>query len=169
MGRSYLHSLSSYCDINLFVCINEYVIIVFKENTHNFLISHITEPTPGAVGMIIMQALGFVKGLQLIIRELSELENQMTSVERVIEYMSIDTEDTDGEILERWPKIDHLGNIMSLSRLNALNSSFLLIVRSIGLSFWLKWLVCLFKTKCVVIVDLANRFLEDLFSTVYLG
>ncbi|KAI4464900.1 atp-binding cassette sub-family c [Holotrichia oblita] len=62
-------------------------------------------PTPGAVGMIIMQALGFVKGLQLIIRELSDLENQMTSVERVLEYRNIDTESAEGKTIEDWPKI----------------------------------------------------------------
>ncbi|GJQ66879.1 hypothetical protein Trydic_g7902 [Trypoxylus dichotomus] len=62
-------------------------------------------PTPGAVGMIIMQALGFVKGLQLIIRQLSELENQMTSVERVLEYQTIEPESTDGKTFERWPKV----------------------------------------------------------------
>ncbi|KAK9745323.1 ABC transporter transmembrane region [Popillia japonica] len=62
-------------------------------------------PSPGAVGMIIMQALGFVKGLQLIIRELSDLENQMTSVERVLEYCDIETETTEGKTIEHWPKI----------------------------------------------------------------
>lgn len=52
-----------------------------------------------------MQALGFVKGLQLIIRELSDLENQMTSVERVLEYCDIETEATEGKTIEHWPKI----------------------------------------------------------------
>ncbi|KAJ8954540.1 hypothetical protein NQ318_000774 [Aromia moschata] len=58
----------------------------------------------GDVGLAISQAMMLTGLLQWTIRQISELENNMTSVERVLEYTDAETEDKDvGEIKENWP------------------------------------------------------------------
>lgn len=63
----------------------------------------------GDVGLALTQAHMLTGLLQHTIRQLSDLENNMTSVERAVEYADVKTEDkTAGEIKENWPKY---GNI----------------------------------------------------------
>jgi len=51
-----------------------------------------TENTGGNVGLAITQAIGLTGMLQWGMRQSTELENQMTSVERVLEYTNVEQE-----------------------------------------------------------------------------
>uniref|UniRef100_A0A0U9HY04 Putative ABCC protein n=1 Tax=Chrysomela populi TaxID=154003 RepID=A0A0U9HY04_CHRPP len=58
----------------------------------------------GDVGLAITQAMGLTGLLQWGIRQYSELENNMTAVERVLEYTDIETENREkGRRKENWP------------------------------------------------------------------
>lgn len=46
----------------------------------------------GDLGLVITQLMGFIGTLQWGMRQWSEMENQMTSVERVIEYTKLESE-----------------------------------------------------------------------------
>jgi len=46
----------------------------------------------GNVGLAITQAIGLTSLFQWVIRQSAELENQMTSVERVLEYSNVPQE-----------------------------------------------------------------------------
>jgi len=46
----------------------------------------------GNVGLAITQSIGLTSLFQWVIRQSAELENQMTSVERVIEYSNVPQE-----------------------------------------------------------------------------
>ncbi|KAJ8918452.1 hypothetical protein NQ315_008149 [Exocentrus adspersus] len=60
----------------------------------------------GDVGLAISQAMMLTGLLQWTIRQMSELENNMTSVERVLEYADVKTEDkTVGQTIENWPSL----------------------------------------------------------------
>lgn len=62
-----------------------------RENVDNELV-FFAETFGGNVGLGITQAIGLTGMLQWGIRQSTELENQMTSVERVMEYNSIESE-----------------------------------------------------------------------------
>ncbi|KAK9869792.1 hypothetical protein WA026_003524 [Henosepilachna vigintioctopunctata] len=64
-----------------FVMSVTYVLIFYSQNVYG-----------GDVGLIFNQFVGLLISLQWGIRQWSELENQMTSVERIIEYTKIETE-----------------------------------------------------------------------------
>ncbi|KAK5646545.1 hypothetical protein RI129_005009 [Pyrocoelia pectoralis] len=64
-----------------------------------------TETLAGKVGLAITQSYSLTGILQWGIRQWSELENQMTSTERVLEYKNLDLEDKSGNKIENWP--DH--------------------------------------------------------------
>ncbi|KRT83567.1 ABC transporter ATP-binding protein [Oryctes borbonicus] len=57
----------------------------------------------GKVGLALNLAFGLGTLLQFWIRQWTELENQMTSVERILEYRDIQTEDASGSTPENWP------------------------------------------------------------------
>lgn len=59
------------------------------------------------VGLAITQAINLIGMCNWGLRQTAELENQMTSVERVIEYANLPSErslETDASILKRMPK-----------------------------------------------------------------
>jgi ATP-binding cassette subfamily C (CFTR/MRP) protein 4 len=58
----------------------------------------------GHVGLAITQALNLTGTLQWGIRQWAEIENRMTSVERVLEYTEVKRENRQGLELEDWPK-----------------------------------------------------------------
>lgn len=54
--------------------------------------------------MAVSQAVLLTGLVQWTIRQISELENNMTSVERVLEYADVETEDKKiGRVIENWP------------------------------------------------------------------
>ncbi|KAJ8954546.1 hypothetical protein NQ318_000780 [Aromia moschata] len=58
----------------------------------------------GDAGLAITQAIKLISFLPRTIKQLSELENNMTSVERALEYTDVDTEDKEsGDHKENWP------------------------------------------------------------------
>ncbi|KAJ3656713.1 hypothetical protein Zmor_015763 [Zophobas morio] len=58
----------------------------------------------GSVGLAISQALRMTGTLQWGVRIWAEMENCMTSVERVLEYTEVKQESTQGQDLDNWPK-----------------------------------------------------------------
>lgn len=62
----------------------------------------------GDVGMAITQSFGLVGLVQYGIRQWADLENNMTSVERVLEYISIKSENKTGVVPENWPGKGHI-------------------------------------------------------------
>ncbi|KAL3283218.1 hypothetical protein HHI36_006367 [Cryptolaemus montrouzieri] len=65
-----------------------------------------SETYGGNVGLAITQAIGLTGMFQWGMRQWSELENQMTSVERVVEYTEVEKEPTlnKSEPPEKWPE-----------------------------------------------------------------
>ena len=67
----------------------------------------IVDASGGSVGLAITQALSMSEILQWGMRQWCEVENQMTSVERILEYTTIESEegrgDTKQPVREKWP------------------------------------------------------------------
>lgn len=67
----------------------------------------------GNVGLLITQILGLAGNIQWGIRQSAELENNMTSVERVIEYQNVESEpavesECDKKPSAEWPEKGHI-------------------------------------------------------------
>lgn len=63
----------------------------------------LSDTAAGDVGLAITQAASLSMIVQGGLMELSELENLMTSVERVLEYTELDTEKPAGQKVQNWP------------------------------------------------------------------
>ncbi|CAG9768734.1 unnamed protein product [Ceutorhynchus assimilis] len=57
----------------------------------------------GDVGLAVSQAMTLTGLLQWAIRQAAEMENTMTSVERVLEYGEVESENKSGQELSKWP------------------------------------------------------------------
>lgn len=66
--------------------------VIFITTSVLILIMYSDSIYGGDIGMVVSQYLGLYASLQWGMRQWSELENQMTSVERVLEYTEIETE-----------------------------------------------------------------------------
>jgi ATP-binding cassette subfamily C (CFTR/MRP) protein 4 len=89
-NRAFAYYLDMLC--NLFVASIVIRFLVFDSDTQ-----------AGNVGLAITQAFMLIGLLQWAIRQWAELENQMTSVERVLEYTSVEKENRIGRVVENWP------------------------------------------------------------------
>lgn len=70
---------------------------------------HFSDTLAGRVGLALTQAFSLTGLLQWCVRQWAELENQMTSAERVLEYAKVEAEDKDGQAISNWP---HSGKIV---------------------------------------------------------
>lgn len=63
----------------------------------------VLETLAGQVGLAITQSFSLTGVLQWAVREWAELENQMTSAERILEYSKVESENKTGNKLSKWP------------------------------------------------------------------
>ena len=64
----------------------------------------VVDTNSGQVGLAINQSFTLSGFLQFAMRQWAELENQMTSVERLLEYEHMEAEDKSGEEPDNWPE-----------------------------------------------------------------
>jgi ATP-binding cassette subfamily C (CFTR/MRP) protein 4 len=98
-----LYRLYWFCSFEFSFPWNWYVLACLKAVTLKLF--NILETYGGNVGLAITQSITLTGMLQWGMRQWSELENQMTSVERVVEYTELENEHDDGTQLvpKSWP------------------------------------------------------------------
>ncbi|XP_044266441.1 ATP-binding cassette subfamily C member 4-like [Tribolium madens] len=91
------------CASRAFAYFADLVCSLFMAIIITWLLITRSDSLPGNVTLAITQALGLTGLLQWAIRQWAELENYMTSVERVLEYAYVETENRAGLVLQDWP------------------------------------------------------------------
>ncbi|KAL1513291.1 hypothetical protein ABEB36_002715 [Hypothenemus hampei] len=90
--------------LRLFAFSLDMVCVVFMGCIVLLLVIYPAERMPGDVGLAINQAMSLIGMLQFTVRQSAEIENTMTSVERVLEYADTEPEKKFGETLSSWPR-----------------------------------------------------------------
>ncbi|XP_044268834.1 probable multidrug resistance-associated protein lethal(2)03659 [Tribolium madens] len=62
----------------------------------------------GNVGLVITQAILFIRTKETAFRKFAKLDNEMTAVERIIEYTKQKQENKQGMAVEKWPKFGQI-------------------------------------------------------------
>ncbi|XP_022919146.1 ATP-binding cassette sub-family C member 4-like isoform X2 [Onthophagus taurus] len=94
----------TYLTVNRALCFCvEFILSLYLAGVVFICIFYLNGSTAGKVGLILTQAYSISKFLQSVIRSFTDLETQMTSVERVLEYRDIKTESTSGKSYDNWP------------------------------------------------------------------
>lgn len=75
----------------------------FPLNCNSFPELFLLGVTAGEVGLAISQSMMLSGLVQFTIKELTEVENAMTAVERILEYADVDAEPKVGKVLSDWP------------------------------------------------------------------
>ncbi|EFA04135.1 ATP-binding cassette subfamily C member 4 [Tribolium castaneum] len=91
------------CTARAFAYFADMICSLFMAIIITWLLITRSDSLPGNVTLAITQALGLTGLLQWAIRQWAELENYMTSVERVLEYANVETENRAGQVLDDWP------------------------------------------------------------------
>ncbi|RZB40851.1 ABC tran domain containing protein [Asbolus verrucosus] len=81
------------------LCISFIAAIIIR-----YLITTDVNNLAGNVGLVISQASRITETFQAGVRQWAEIENYMTSVERVLQYTDVEQENKSGLNLENWPK-----------------------------------------------------------------
>ncbi|CAH1108768.1 unnamed protein product [Psylliodes chrysocephalus] len=99
-SSAYLMSLSTMRGIGFFMSLisSSFLVVVLAK----FMLFD-SDITAGEVALALTQVLAVCRQMQWGVRQWAELENLMTSVERLLEYTDIKTENKQGLQLENWP------------------------------------------------------------------
>ncbi|XP_063908439.1 probable multidrug resistance-associated protein lethal(2)03659 isoform X2 [Zophobas morio] len=84
----------------VFIACAIFILLFFKQNLHG-----------GDIGLVITQFIGLAGGLQWGMRQWSELENEMVSLERLLEYSKVDTDPERPDpaaVPKLWPEDGHI-------------------------------------------------------------
>jgi hypothetical protein len=94
---SFLRLLPSHFFSLLKVCIHIQLVLIYITRLRIIIIKYpfgckSTESSGGLVGLVITSTLSLCANIQWAIRQSAEAENQMTSVERALEYTKLESE-----------------------------------------------------------------------------
>ncbi|XP_044266488.1 probable multidrug resistance-associated protein lethal(2)03659 [Tribolium madens] len=97
-------SYISYSSMRAYAFFLDILCVIFIASIISKFIFFDDDILAGDVGLAISQALRMTGTLQWGVRIWSEMENSMTSVERVLEYTEVKQETKQGQVLENWPE-----------------------------------------------------------------